>query len=148
MTNLVKIEALPAEIGKLVALSQAEGFNFVRRLEEDFISGGNRFDRSGEALFEVRRNGTLIAIGGLNIDPYTAGNSTARVRRLYVHPNFRGRGIGKILMRAIEGHAAKSFFAIHLFTDNESASRFYESLGYHRRSDTAKISHVKYFGTP
>ena len=57
---------------------------------------------------------------------------TAYIGKLFVHPNYRNRGYGSMLLRAIE----KYFFEcrLELFTSTKSVDniRLYESLGYRR----------------
>ena len=57
---------------------------------------------------------------------------TAYIGKLFVHPNYRNRGYGSMLLRAIE----KYFFEcrLELFTSTKSVDniRIYESLGYRR----------------
>ncbi|MBR6959505.1 MAG: GNAT family N-acetyltransferase [Clostridiales bacterium] len=57
---------------------------------------------------------------------------TAYIGKLFVHPDYRNRGYGSMLLRAIE----KYFFEcrLELFTSTKSVDniRLYESLGYRR----------------
>lgn len=51
----------------------------------------------------------VLAGGGLNCDPCEPNASIGRVRHLYVAESFRHRGIGSDLLKAIIGHAGKSY---------------------------------------
>lgn len=73
-----------AEIESLLVESRAEGYNFVDRLADDYADDSNRFDKPGEALFGVYADGRLIAVGGLNRDPYLPDANAGRVRHVYV----------------------------------------------------------------
>jgi len=141
---IIKIQQLPDDIQVLAELAHNEGFRFIQRLVEDFLSGENRFDADGEALFEVRFIDRLVAIGGLNIDPYSPSGCTGRVRRCYVHPDHRSHGIGQLLLRTIEEHAAKTFQQLHLFTDTDNASLFYQRMGYEVIKGNENASHAKW----
>jgi GNAT superfamily N-acetyltransferase len=143
MLTVSRIKTLPEDIEQLNALANLEGLRFVARLVEEFRAGSNTFSDLGEALFEVRAAGELIAIGGLNIDPYTSNRSVGRVRRMYVHPEHRSRGIGMALIEAIEGHAHGKFDLLRLRTDNEAASRFYVRVGFSPVTGLSEASHVK-----
>ncbi|UOQ95442.1 GNAT family N-acetyltransferase [Halobacillus shinanisalinarum] len=57
-------------------------------------------------------------------------NGTCHIGKLMVDPDFQGRGIGKELMREIEGRYEHVRF--ELFTGNKSIKNiaFYEGLGY------------------
>lgn len=125
-----RINALPDDIDGLLVQSIDEGFNFVRRLIADFDTGKNRFDQQGEALFAALDGERLVAIGGVNIDPFESASGIGRVRRVYVLPECRGSGVGRQLIGAIEAHAAKHFSQLNLYTDTVSAAQFYQRLGY------------------
>jgi N-acetylglutamate synthase-like GNAT family acetyltransferase len=142
--KIERIKELP-DISNLSAESEREGFRFLRRLIKEFESGENRFDCTGEALFGVFDSGDCIAIGGVNRDPFSS-SGTGRVRRVYVSVNRRSEGIGQKLMNQIEIWSRKHFGALTLFTDTDSASEFYETIGYSKVSEE-KVSHVKTFIT-
>lgn len=132
---------LPNGIDRLVSESKQEGFRFLNRLVADYHSGENRFNKPGEALLSVSLTAGLIAIAGLNIDPYS-NPGIGRVRRVYVSKSARGQGIGAALIRQIESKALASFSELRLFTDNKDADIFYCKLGYNHL-DNAHSSHVK-----
>lgn len=146
MTAVARIHAVPADIDELAALADGEGHRFVRRLIDEFASGRNTFRAPGEALFEARVTGRLVGLGGLNVDPYASDDEVGRVRHLYVHPDHRGRGIGRALIGAIEAHATRSFRRLRLFTEHEAAGRFYRALGYDAVDAGREASHVKRLG--
>src|SRR5262249_45428552 len=81
-----------------IAESEAHGLHFVRRLTDEWVNGVNRFDRPGEALFAVREDAEIVAVGGLNVDPYAIDPATGRVRHLYVVAAHRRRGLGAPLV--------------------------------------------------
>ncbi len=43
----------------------------------------------GKALYVIRRNEDLIAIGGINVEPSISDRRLGRIRRFYVHPDER-----------------------------------------------------------
>ena len=51
MIRVFRSAALPDDIGLLADAAEKEGFRVVRRLMNEWSSGGNRFDRPGETLF-------------------------------------------------------------------------------------------------
>ncbi len=65
-----------------------------------------------------------------------------RLRRFYVLPKYRRRGIGKKLVELILLEAKMHFDVIHLKTETEDAGRFYQALGFTR---TYRISNVTHY---
>ncbi|WP_115665608.1 GNAT family N-acetyltransferase [Cupriavidus taiwanensis] len=133
---------LPRQIADLGREASAQGFNFVGRLIDEWQAGSNRFDKPGECLLVVTHNGTLIGIGGLNVDPYATDGFTARLRRLYVANAFRRRGIGEALVSELLQNASLHFRQVRLSTDTESAAAFYSRLGFSAVEDET-ATHVK-----
>lgn len=138
-----QIFELPEQTEVLVKKSIAEGFRNVSRLRNDFVSGANRFDKSGEGLFVARSGEQLTGIAGLNVDPYAASGRVGRIRRLYVHPGFRRLGVASQLVDAIETRASGLFSKLRLYTDSNGARAFYEKRGYAVVSGQQKVSHEK-----
>lgn len=141
--NVKRLDELPlAEMKLLLAESRAEGHRFVDRLVDDFVDGSNCFDQPGEALFGVYAEGRLVAVGGLNRDPYLPDENAGRVRHVYVLPAFRRRGAGRMLMRAIIDAARSSpFRLLTLRTVNPEADLFYRALGFRADSSYKNATH-------
>ena len=114
----------------LVAESEQAGLSLVRRLVDEWRDGTNRFDRPGEALFGASIDGTLVGVGGLNIDPYLRDDRVGRVRHLYVLVARRRLGVGRVLMDRVLEAARGRFAVLRLSTRNPAAARFYEALGF------------------
>jgi GNAT superfamily N-acetyltransferase len=134
MITVARLSLPDARVPLLTRMADAEGFNFLDRLETDWVSGENRFDRAGEILLGAHDGAALIAIGGLNIDPFGTPNC-GRLRRVYVVPSHRGCGVGKLLVGKLLDHARQNFGRARLRTDTECASQFYLRLGFHRIDD-------------
>ena len=114
----------------LISESEAEGFAFLARLRDEWLSGENRFKRTGEALFIVEVEKKIVGLCGLNIDPFTENPMIGRVRRLYVSKAHRRQGIARALVNEAIEAASTHFSTLHLRTDNPAACLFYESLGF------------------
>ena len=140
--NIHRIQQLPNDIAELAELARAEGYRLIDRLIDEFQSAQNTFSLPGEALFEARSARALVGIGGLNVDPYCAGGTTGRIRRMYVRNDHRGRGVGRLLIHAIESRARARFDELRLFTDKPAAAAFYLALGYDVVEDSG-ATHVK-----
>jgi predicted GNAT family acetyltransferase len=86
----------------------------------------------------------LIAIGGLNHDPYVKDINIGRVRHLYVQRAHRRKGYASLLMETIIDKGRQHFTVLRLFTDNPAASEFYETLGF-QTINKPKVSHILNF---
>ncbi|WP_088006364.1 GNAT family N-acetyltransferase [Indiicoccus explosivorum] len=131
MTEIRRIHQLEGTgIEKLAAESETEGYRFVRRLIDDFESGRNRFGEKGEILLGVwEANGRLVAVGGLNRDPFTEDENIGRLRRFYVSADSRRHGIGSLLLDAIVSRST-DFQKLVLRTDSANADAFYRKNGF------------------
>ena len=129
--HAIRLEPLPlADLEPLVQESLAQGLIFVERLAAEYADGSNRFDRPGEALFGVYSGPSLIAVGGLNRDPYLGDAETGRVRHVYVLSAWRRRRAGSLLVRRIVEEARKHYSRLTLRTLNPEAHPFYLALGF------------------
>ncbi|MBS4192053.1 GNAT family N-acetyltransferase [Bacillus sp. FJAT-49705] len=118
-------------LSNLVKESKEEGFHFLERLMNEYKGGTNTFNEHGEALYGVfSKEGVCVAVGGLNIDPYSNQKIIGRLRRFYVAKKNRRKGLGKLLLKRIIYDAEKHFQVIVLRTNTEQADKFYTSLGF------------------
>lgn len=124
------VDGLPADVGLLLDASMIEGYDFVERLVRDWEAGSNRFDRSGEILLQVRGDGGLVAVGGLNVDPYLDDPTVGRIRHVYVLPSARRSGVGSLLVRTLVWHARGRFSRVRLRVGTPRGGPFYEALGF------------------
>jgi GNAT superfamily N-acetyltransferase len=128
------IEELRAEAG-------AEGFRFVDKLVTEWNLGQNRFAAPGEVLLGAFRASRLVAVGGLNRDPYADQLEIGRLRHLYVERAARRSGIGSALVRQLLERARGVFQSVRLRTDTQEAADFYGYLGFRLVCDRA-ATHV------
>jgi GNAT superfamily N-acetyltransferase len=126
-----------AQIQPLLTASQREGFRFLERLCDDWVSGTNRFDRPGEALFGLFADSELIGVGGIN----RQDELTGRLRRFYILPSFRRQGLGRRLLTHILNHAAGHFRSVVLRTKTETADLFYRGCGFAHVRGVADATH-------
>lgn len=119
------------QINNLIKQSKEDGFHFVERLINEFKSGRNTFNYVGEGLFGVfNEKGVLVAIGGLNKDPFSNEHYIGRLRRFYVDKAYRRNGIGSLLVKRIIDEAKAYYKILVLHTDTEQADKFYTSIGF------------------
>ena len=129
--TLQHLKHLPPDLALLRTEATADGFRFLDRLVTEWDAGSNRFDARGERLIGVFLGDRLVAIGGLNVDPYATEAGTARLRHVYVLKAERRRGFGRMLVRRLLEDAREAGFSeVRLLTDTVAGARFYESLGF------------------
>lgn len=144
MSNMTvkRIKHLSAEeLAHLAAESKRDGFRFLQRLIEEYESGINTFNQHGEALFGIYNDQQLIAIGGVNKDPFTSKEGVGRLRRCYVSSKYRRLGIGTLLVKNVISHARNHFHTLVLYTDTSEGDRFYRSLGF-SKVESKNATHV------
>lgn len=113
---------------------------------------GEKYFTYLQGLVKKREGIILLAVSGNEVDGFIAGyiepkdeedSITNRCPRrgvisdLAVTAPRRGSGVGKELMNAIERYFMKmdcEFVAVDLFAPNDTARKFYDSLGYTPRN--------------
>ncbi|MBN1663963.1 MAG: GNAT family N-acetyltransferase [Deltaproteobacteria bacterium] len=84
-------------VSQIILKAKKEGCNHVDHLIDEYEKGKNRFENRGELLIGYQAENELIGICGLNIEP--DNKKYGRIRRLYVMPEYRNRGIGSKLQK-------------------------------------------------
>lgn len=133
-------------IDLLVSISMQENYNFVKKLATGLTEGTNTFEYEHELLLCAKnREGSIIAVGGIQVDPYEHDSRIGRLRHLYVHPDYRRHNVGKKIVELLLDFAKNHFDEVRLKTPFEgyenTASKFYESNGF-KRSHQEKYIHV------
>jgi GNAT superfamily N-acetyltransferase len=95
----------------------------------------------GEALFGMYEAGRLLAIGGLNRDPFLHDPQVGRVRHVYVLSAYRRQGMGRLLMQGIIEAARQSYQLLTLRTFTEPAASFYQALGFRTEPPIPAATH-------
>ncbi|MBY5408511.1 GNAT family N-acetyltransferase [Rhizobium leguminosarum] len=121
-------DRLPQEIADLESEARWEGHRHVTRLIDEWSTGAVRFDRDGERLLGAYADGKLAGIGGMTVE--TAISGALRMRRFYIRPAMRGRGIGRMLALALLDHARSFCIVVTVHAGNDGAAKFWESLGF------------------
>jgi GNAT superfamily N-acetyltransferase len=130
MLQLVRLfDELPAGFDDLVAEASDEGVRNMALLAEGWRAGA-RFQDDGEALLAAFLVGELAGIGGLSVEP-AASEPARRLRRFYVRPAMRRRGVATALASAL---VQEGFDSVDLLTVNARASDgagpFWEAQGF------------------
>lgn len=110
--------------------ARQDGFRFVKRTIDEWLLRINEFSKPGESMNGILVDGSIVAIGGLNVDPYLDDDSICRVRHVYVHRDHREKGYSKIILKRIIRDAKKKFRKIRLSTTSEIAAKLYQDLGF------------------
>jgi len=114
----------------LAAEAASESYAFLERMQSEWDTGTNRFATPGEYVVGVSLDDRLVAIGGLNKDPYAIEATTGRLRHLYVSSPYRRSGIGRALVDTLLSQAGSYFHRVRLRTDSAEAAAFYEAYGF------------------
>ena len=126
---------LPGDIGELISLQSRYYFEefgyglefeaYISRLFSEFVY---RHDLS-EALWKATKDGRIVGSVAL----FREDETTARLRLLFVHPEERGKGLGKALVDlAVEFAGKHRYSSIVLMTEDilTSAGKIYEKTGF------------------
>lgn len=138
MTQTIRLSELP-DISLLRAAAAAEGYDHMETLAREWAQGSERFDKPGCALFGVYADGDLIGVGGLTREPTDPEGDALRVRRLYVHPDHRARGVGRAIVGALVQEAFDSVST--LTVGRTKAGEFWRKMGFSPVCDERGLSY-------
>jgi putative acetyltransferase len=117
------------EIEALLGLS-AEFAQSLYPPESNFLLGVDELERPGVSFYAARdESGSVQGIGAL----VPLGRGTAELKRMFVHPDVRGRGVAGLLLERIETDArAGGIRELRLETGplHEAALALYRRHGY------------------
>jgi GNAT superfamily N-acetyltransferase len=138
MPSIVQIREWPAAaIEELLAESKEEGFRFLSRAKDEWLSGTNTFSKEGEAFIAIFEGERLLAVGGINRQSVSEG----RLRRFYVRREARRTGIGRQLAQHILAFASRHYSRVSLRCDTDAADQFYRAVGFNRTNSEPGITH-------
>ncbi|MER0238873.1 GNAT family N-acetyltransferase [Fulvimarina sp. MAC8] len=123
-----RIKGLPEAVDVLLKDADAEGFDTMSVLRDEWSAGSNRFERPGEVLMLAKVDGTVAGIGGITQDFVEADH--LRMRRFYVRPAFRRLGVGSQIALHVLEHARPFNRPIVLHADGPDAEVFWPTLGF------------------
>ena len=143
-----KLKIFPIDPGseqleKIAVEAGEQGYRFIDRLIAEANSGQNVFNQNGECFQGAFIDGTLVACGGINRDPYT-DQEVGRLRHVYVLRRYRRTGIAKELVQHLLKHSNAAFSVVRLRTSDQNADKFYEALGFSRtvKNDATHIIEI------
>jgi GNAT superfamily N-acetyltransferase len=122
---------IPDGMAELGREADAEGIRIVSTVIGRWLDGTQRYDETGELVLVARTDHPhrIVAVGGLTRCPNVAG--ALRVRRFYVSPTVRRRGIAAQLARRLidEGGQHTSVITCNAQA-SPAAAPFWESIGF------------------
>lgn len=121
-------DRMPQEILALESAARREGYHHITRLVQEWSAGETRFEHDGERLLGAYVDQALVGIGGMTVERDVAG--ALRMRRFYVHPAMRGRGVGRMLALVLLDHARSFCSLVTVHAGNDGAAKFWLSLGF------------------
>jgi GNAT superfamily N-acetyltransferase len=117
------------EIGVVVRDSRAELKRYLSKSQSGiWLAWRNVFEDAGTPP-------DTTAIGCIVLRPLTQIQNAGEIKRLYVRKSYRGLGVAKALLNALESYAAAQgmgWLYLDSKPDLEAAVRFYERSGYRR----------------
>ncbi len=131
------------DISEIIKSANSEGHNFINRLVNEFQNGKNCFNKPGEKFTTYIINSKVVAVCGINIEP--SNEAFRRIRRLYVLPEFRRKGIGSSLVKTLLKHASKHFSAVIVNIGKLPNEKFYSNLGFRKINGDYNYTHILKF---
>lgn len=130
MLQLVRLfDELPDGFDDLVAEASSEGVRNMALLAEGWAKGA-RFQDDGEAILVAFLAGELAGIGALSVEP-ASPEPARRLRRFYVRPDMRRRGVATALASALihEGFDSAGLLTVNAQA-SDAAGPFWEAQGF------------------
>jgi GNAT superfamily N-acetyltransferase len=87
--------------------------------------------RENVAFFVVREEGEAAGCGGVQL----YGTEYGELKRMYVRPRFRGRGLGKLMLEHLAAHALRNgvtLLRLETGIHQKEAIGLYEGFGFKR----------------
>ena len=98
------VSAADAEVGALLGALTAELAGGGYTPEQTFGYSVAQLERSGVRLVGVRADGVLVGVGGIELQD----DGVAELKRFYVPPDWRGRGVVDAVMAGVLGIAREA----------------------------------------
>jgi GNAT superfamily N-acetyltransferase len=117
---------LPYSFEDLKADARADGHRHLVRLAAEFEQSPTMF----HAIFAGYVDGRLAGIGAMTDEPALTLGSAWRLRRLYVHRNFRRFGVARAIVMALLQEAIGNVSTVTVHAGNDGASQFWEAIEF------------------
>ena len=113
------IEELESHLAEHYAQESRHGFSVEKLL------------RDGVAFFVVRQDGVLAGCGGIKF----FGTEFGELKRMYVRPQFRGLGLGKLMLNHLADYSRQNgvtLLRLETGIHQKEAIALYEGFGFKR----------------
>jgi putative acetyltransferase len=113
------INELEGHLGPLYPRESRHGFSVEKLL------------RDGVAFFVIRHDGTAAGCGGVKL----FGTAYGEIKRMYVRPQFRGLGLGKLMLQHLADYARQqgvTVLRLETGIHQSEAIGLYERFGFVR----------------
>ena len=113
----------------VLALQHAGAYKGSGPWDDDLHSIEERYQNNGGVFFVGVLDGQIVAMGAFR----KTGEGRAEIKRMRVHPDFQGRGYGKMMLHELEKHAKNAGYKmLHLNTSTVqlAAQKLYRGLGF------------------
>ncbi len=135
-------EALPDDFPVLQAEAAAEGYRFVEGILEEWDAGRYEDGDERNMLLTVYREGILAAIGAVTPDPYDPAPDLLRLRHVYVRPEHRRGGVGRVLASALIQQGFALAPRLSLNAADAGAAAFWEAMGFRPDTGGTRRTHL------
>ncbi|MBR1179050.1 GNAT family N-acetyltransferase [Bradyrhizobium sp. KB893862 SZCCT0404] len=122
------VDKLPAGFADLEADAMADGHRQMTRLAAELTETPGIF----HAAYACYLGGRLAGIGAMTDEPAPTGQPTWRMRRFYVHRDFRRRNAAYAIAMALLQDAAGRVSTMTVHAGNQAAAQFWEAIGFSR----------------
>ncbi len=138
-TSLVLRCATPEDITTINLLDSfsSSPTRDIHRAMEQYFGSVDPSTHEHTIIYLVEFEGMAIAKAELMLPGSDLTENIGYVKRVIVHPNWRGRGLARLLMRHIVEQAQNvyhlSAIDLHVWDENLPAIRLYEEIGFQLR---------------
>ncbi len=113
--------------------------------DRDVLHVESAYWETGGQFWVVEHQGQVVGTAGFY--PVSRRSGSVEIRKMYLHPSVRGRGLGRWLLTALEDAIADQGYDwiwVETASVLKEAVKLYESSGYHRTTgiETARCDVV------
>ena len=119
-------DQLPIDFHQLELDARAGGHANMTRLSAEFAEAPSMFHR----VIAAHVDGVLAGIGAITDEPVPSTQPAWRMRRLYVHRDFRRRRVARTIVADLLRAPAGEIEIVTVYAGSDDAARFWEAIGF------------------